>query len=112
MNEYATQRRFPRIPSANTVLVRRLQPKEREILSKTRVVGLGGCMFVTDEKLDAGELVEVLIVVSMQVVETRARIVYLIPSDGRFEVGVEFIQIDSEGRALIEGLLEGARETA
>jgi hypothetical protein len=105
MNEFVSKRRFPRIPSENAVLVKRLGDEEAEGFARTRVVGLGGCMFVSDEPLGVESFLDLLISVRGRVVQTRGRVVYEIPrGDDEVEVGVEFVQIAPHDRDIIEEL--------
>lgn len=104
------QRRFPRIPAEHAVLVKPLGTGEAEVLSKTKVVGLGGCMFVNDEPIGEGSAIELLMSVRGQVIKTTARVVYELPSaDGGVEVGVEFLFISDRDRRTLEALFAGRR---
>lgn len=104
-------RRFPRIPAEHTVLVRELAdagPSE-EMFARTRVVGLGGCMFVYPESIGAGVRVELLISLGLRVLRAVARVVYELPVAEGLEIGVEFLDVAEADRALLEGLF---RDTA
>ncbi len=104
------QRRFPRIPAEHAVLVKRLGPGESEVLAKTKVVGLGGCMFINDEPLGEGSAIELLMSIRGQVIKTTARVVYeLQDPDGGVEVGVEFLFISDRDRQTLEALFAGRR---
>ncbi len=101
----AEQRRFPRIPSENTVLVKRAGEGAEESFAKTAVMGLGGCSFVTDTPLSPGERVDIYIAVSGKVVIALGRVVWAAQRpDGRLEVGIEFQEITEEDRRVVEGL--------
>lgn len=106
--EFPVERRFTRIPSRHAVLVKRLDPGHTaEELAKTEVLGLGGCMFVSEEPLGVGSLLEVLISVGGRVLKTVSRVVYERPhSQGKWEVGVEFIVIPEEDREALAVTLE------
>lgn len=105
MTDPSVKRRFPRIPSENAVLVKKLGPADMEGFAKTRVVGLGGCMFVSDEPLGVDAYLDLLISVRGRVVKTRGRVVYEIPREGdEVEVGVEFLEISPHDRDIIEEL--------
>ncbi|MHB8763357.1 MAG: PilZ domain-containing protein, partial [Deferrisomatales bacterium] len=94
---YAAQRRFPRVPSENALLVHKLGPDAVEGFARTRVVGLGGCMFVSDEPLGVGAHLELLISVHGQVARALGQVVYELPAEGGcLEVGVEFIEVPAE----------------
>ena len=109
MSQFESKRRFPRIPSENAVLVRRLGDAEAEGFTRTRVVGLGGCMFVSDEPLGVESFLDLLISVRGRVVQTRGRVVYEIPCAGdEVEVGVEFVHIAPHDRDIIQELFPQA----
>jgi c-di-GMP-binding flagellar brake protein YcgR len=94
VNEFPQQRRFPRIAAEHTVLVTKAGAEAHEEFSKTRDLGLGGCMFLSDEPLGPGSVIEVLISLGRRVVATTARVVYEHTSERRFEIGVEFLRLD------------------
>jgi hypothetical protein len=106
-DEHPPKRHYPRIPSGNAVLVRCLGGAHiAEGFAKTEVVGLGGCMFVNDEPLGIGSVLEVLISVEGRVLNTIARVVYEIPKDpSHIQVGVEFLEISPEDREELGRLL-------
>jgi len=104
-DQHPNKRRFPRVPSENAVLVKKLGSESREDFAKTRVIGLGGCMFVSDALLGVGSPIEILISVKGQVAKVRARVVWEQPADGgRFEIGVEFVAIGAADRVILEKL--------
>jgi c-di-GMP-binding flagellar brake protein YcgR len=92
--EFPQQRRFPRIAAEHTVLVTKTGAETHEELSRTRDLGLGGCMFLSDEPLGPGSVIEVLISLGLRVVPTTARVVYEHAVERRFEIGVEFLRLD------------------
>jgi hypothetical protein len=102
------QRRYPRIPSANTVLVSQVDGRAVDQFARTSTVGLGGCGFVYREELTVGAIVELMIAVRPVAVRTLARVVYQRPvEDGAaFEVGVEFVALAPEDRLKLEALLQ------
>ena len=109
MVEHKYQRRYPRIDSENSVLVRSLGPYRREGFVKTRVMGLGGCMFVNDESLGVGTFLDLALAISGDVAHTRGRIVYEIPRrEGILEVGVEFLGLSGADRSVIGALFSPA----
>ena len=88
------KRRYPRVDAENVVLVKRLGGVPLEGFTKTRVLGRGGCMLLSDELLGVGEELEVLLLFSGRVVPTRGRVVYENPrGPEEYEVGVEFQDI-------------------
>jgi hypothetical protein len=100
------QRRFPRIPSENALLVKKLGDEESESLAKTRVMGGGGCMFTHEASLGVGSTVELLISLPQRVLKARARVVYELPTKpSGVEVGVEFLGVDAEDRHALDALL-------
>ncbi len=102
---YAVKRRYPRIRSRHAVLVKRLGPEPLEGFSRTGVVGLGGCMFLADEPLGEGSVLELLIAVRGDVVRATARVVYELPrAPGRREVGVEFLDLPDRDREVLINL--------
>ena len=109
MKDQEKKRRFPRVPSENSVMVTKLASDRVEGFTKTRVVGLGGCLFVSDETLGVGSLLEIRIAISGRVAKTVGRVVYETPkSSGELEVGVEFVELDEADREIIRGLLVGS----
>jgi c-di-GMP-binding flagellar brake protein YcgR len=101
------ERRFPRLASHLSVLVRDAAEGGVEELAHTRTISNGGCSFVSDEQIAQGARLEILIAVEREVVRAHARAVYARPlADGRNEVGVEFLDLDDEAARKIEGLFE------
>jgi hypothetical protein len=99
------KRRYPRIPAKHAVLVKKLSD-ESELLAKTEVLGAGGCMFVHDSALAEGSRIEILISVRGHVVRAVGRVAYALPrDDGAHEVGVEFLDVSKDDRAVIDSLL-------
>jgi hypothetical protein len=106
MDEEQSRRRFPRIPSANAVLVKKVGEEGLEGFAKTRTIGMGGCGFRSEERLEPGSVLELLISVSRSVLRSKARVVYeKCLDDGAWEVGVEFLELDPEDRKVLEKLL-------
>jgi hypothetical protein len=104
-------RRFPRVPAVHAVMVRLLGVRPFEEFARTRVIGPGGCMFVSEESLGFGSLMELSIAVQGRVVKTDSRVVYEISrSPTEHQVGVEFLRISQTDRTFIETLI--ARRTA
>lgn len=99
-------RRYPRIPVRNTVLVTQREGDFVDQLGRTRTVGLGGCGFISTQSLGVGSILELMISMRPSVIKAQARVVYEIPRDGEgIEVGVEFLDLDEEDRALLQGLV-------
>jgi hypothetical protein len=103
------QRRFPRIRSGNSFPVKRLDDETIGAFGKTRVIGIGGCMFVSEEEFGPGTLLGMAISVQGRAIQVVARVAYLRPQGSRFETGVEFLQADPWDRGLIEDLFRDSR---
>lgn len=102
---HGEQRRFPRLPAEHVVLVKKLGTGEAEEFVKTRTVGTGGCMFVSDGSLGLGTGVELLISVHGKVVQARGNVVWEQPMQGKdVQVGVEFMQMRPEDQRVLEQL--------
>lgn len=100
------RRRYPRIPSENTVLVTVREGEELDAFAKTNTMGLGGCGFVGEEPLGEGSIVELMISVRPEVVRSTARVVYEHErNDGRWDVGVQFLKLETDDRVILEDLL-------
>ena len=100
-------RRFPRIPSANTVLVAQVDGEEVDRFARTKSVGLGGCGFDYPEPLQPGAIVELMIAVRPEAIKTLARVVYQREAahGAGFELGVEFLALEPEHRRTLSHLL-------
>jgi PilZ domain len=100
-------RRFPRVRCQRPALIRLLGAGEAfEDITRTRVIGSGGCMFVSSEPLGFSSLVELLIAVDGSVVRTDGRVAYEIRRrDAEYEVGVEFLRISATDRQKLEALV-------
>ncbi|MFI5143809.1 MAG: PilZ domain-containing protein [Thermoanaerobaculales bacterium] len=105
-NQPMLPRRFPRIPSENALLVKKVGDEASESLAKTRVLGGGGCMFAHEASLGVGSVVELLISLPSRVLKARARVVYEnAAKPGGVEVGVEFLDVSAEDRLALDALL-------
>ncbi len=99
---YGRVRRFPRIPAEHAVLVRKVAPEGVEGFVKTRVLGLGGCMFRSDQEIGVGTTLELLLSVDDRVVKAAGEVVYERPAPGgEREVGVAFLHVAKEDLAVI-----------
>jgi hypothetical protein len=99
-------RRFPRVPAVHAVMVRLLGGQAFEEFARTRVLGPGGCMFVSEESLGYGSLMELSIALRGRVVKTDSRVVYEVQKSAtEHQVGVEFLRISPADRAFIESLV-------
>jgi len=107
MADYLPQRRrYPRIPSKNAVLVRKLGPEAVEDLGKTRTVGLGGCGLTSEESFGVGSLVEVLISIERRVVKAQAEVAYEKEAFGCFDIGLKFRHLHEDDAAALRQLLQ------
>ena len=99
-------RRFPRVQAEHAVMVRLLGTKAFEEFARTRVIGPGGCMFVSEESLGFGSLMELSIALRGRVVKTDCRVVYEIrKTPSEHQVGVEFLRISPTDRAFLESFV-------
>jgi hypothetical protein len=99
------KRRYPRIQSELPLSVKKIAPGSRERIAMTRVVGLGGCMFLNAESIGAGSPVELSIRCPDREIQVKGRVVYEVyRKDSRFEVGIEFLSIKEEDREILKGL--------
>jgi c-di-GMP-binding flagellar brake protein YcgR len=103
MQRQSRPRRFPRTQAEHAVMVRLLGVSPFEEFARTRIISPGGCMFVSEESLGFGSLMELSIAVRGRVVKTDSRVVYEIrKSATEHQVGVEFLRISSADRAYLE----------
>ena len=108
--EPAKKRRFPRVATEHVALVRSTGGEESEGFAKTRSLGLGGCSFVTDEAFGMERVVDLLVSVGGRPIAMKARVVYSIPSESRWETGVEFLEIDAADLAFLKSRLPAPPE--
>ena len=101
------KRRFPRVSYEKAALIRTIGAvRPFEEFAKTRVLGAGGCMFVSRESLGFSTLMELLITCRGRVIKTDSRVVYEIRrGPGQYEVGVEFLRISPTDRAHVESIV-------
>lgn len=100
-------RRFPRISTRTSVLVRKLGGRIKGELSTTLVVGRHGCSLVQPDPQPAGSELYLSILVGREIVEARVRVVYSRPIEGgSFEIGVEFMEVAKRDEPLLNSLFE------
>ena len=104
------QRRFPRLASSLAVLATRLGEPPREELGRTRVVGLGGCSFLSRERFEVGSALELLITLGRDVIRSRVRVVYENPAEDGWEVGVEFLELSPADRQRLASIFDGSTD--
>lgn len=108
MAEDLPRRRYPRVNAENVVLIKRLGDPPLEGFAKTRVMGRGGCMLVSDESLGVDAPLELLLSFCDRVVRTHCRVAYEIPkSPGEIEVGIEFLDISVDDQEFLDQVLSG-----
>jgi hypothetical protein len=101
------ERRFPRIPSRHSVVLRKLGANPKGELTTTKVVGLGGCSFIHPKPQGVGATLFLSILVGDELGEARVRVAYEEHRlDGTYEIGVEFQEIAPKDLALLERLVE------
>lgn len=92
-------RRFPRARAECPVLVRVLGEPGGEQLTRTRIIGLGGCMFLSSDPPQYLQLLELLIALeSGGVVRVDGRVAYTRSARENHEVGVEFLRVSPADR--------------
>lgn len=109
-----TPRRFPRVEARRPALVRLLGETRRfEELTRTRTIGLGGCMFLSTESVGYGSLMEVLISFRGAVARADGRVVWEREraANREVEVGVEFLSLRPSDRRLLGSLFPAATDT-
>lgn len=113
MQKTAKPRRFPRVNAEHAVMVRLLGTQRFEEFARTRILGPGGCMFVSEESLGFGSLMELSIALQGRVLKTDSRVVYEIrKSPTEHQVGVEFLRISPADRAFLESFIAKKKVTA
>lgn len=106
MPQPVKNRRFPRVNAEHAVMVRLLGTQRFEEFARTRILGPGGCMFVSEESLGFGSLMELSIALQGRVLKTDSRVVYEIrKSPTEHQVGVEFLRISPADRAFLESFM-------
>lgn len=99
---FSEQRRFSRIPSTCSVLVRFPDGAQPQRFSNTQVVGMGGCGFLYPREIGLGTHLWLDIAVGSKLVEAEAQVSYCRPTDGPlFEVGVEFLRLSPSDRTVL-----------
>lgn len=106
MSQRPHVRRFPRMQAQHVCMVRLLGVQPFEEFARTRVIGPGGCMFVSQESLGFGSLMELSISLKGRVLRTDSRVVYEIRKGANeHQVGVEFLRISPADRAFLESIV-------
>jgi hypothetical protein len=101
------RRRFPRIASHHSVLVKKVGIEEVEEFAHTKTIAIGGCSFIAPEPLGENSVCDLLIAVDGRVINARGRVVYDNGiEDGRREIGVQFVDLDENDANRIAQLFE------
>lgn len=101
------RRKYPRIASHHSVLVRKAAGEALEAFARTRTMALGGCSFISPEAFGEGAPLELLIAIDHRVISVKARVVYeRATDDGRSEIGVEFGPLAEEDAEAIHRVFE------
>jgi hypothetical protein len=104
-------RRYPRISSEHPVRAVVLDGKAAEEFGSTRVIGLGGCSFLSGRSFGVETLLELQIPLSGGVITADARVAYEVPVPGKgLEVGVEFLRVAPRHLARLKALLARATQ--
>jgi len=105
VGDFSEQRRFSRIPSTCSVLVRFPDGAEPQRFSNTQVVGMGGCSFLHPRAIPPGTHLWLDIAVGPKLVEAEAQVAYSRPTQGPLvEVGVEFLRLSASDRASLSAV--------
>lgn len=104
------KRRFPRAQVDRPALVRLLQTgpgqTPRDVFTRARVLGPGGCMIESPTALGYLTLADVQIALENKVVRADSRVVWEHEDhSGHHQVGVEFLRISPADRATIETMV-------
>ena len=103
---FSTPRRFPRLQAAHPLFVELVEGGSRGGFGRTEVIGEGGCMFTSRQRMGFLSLMRLFISAGGRVVHADARVAYERPRhDGRFEVGVEFLRLSPTDRAHLRALV-------
>lgn len=107
---HSEKRRYPRKEAEYPVLLELAGDDSEGIFSKTRVVGLGGCMVTNPRPLGFRSLVKLSIAFNGRIVSADGRVAYELPSDANeFEVGIEFLRLAPDDRRHLARLFPGVQ---
>jgi hypothetical protein len=90
------------------VLVNRLGDDALEAVTTTRVVGLGGCSFVSTQPFGRSSLLQLIISAADDSVQCLGRVAYEREVEAGWEVGVEFLFLSEVNQRRIATILAAA----
>ncbi|MGE5233026.1 MAG: PilZ domain-containing protein [Acidobacteriota bacterium] len=100
------KRRYPRVEFATPILVKRVGESAPEQMTRTQVLGLGGCMFLSGRTFGPNALLALMLTVRGRVLRAKARVAYeRRRPQNEIEVGVEFLHLDALDTALLESVV-------
>lgn len=106
MDQTGHRRRFPRIPAASPVLVRRAARADSGAFAKAKTLGGGGCRFDSKEAYGPGTELLLTIAAGDGFIEAPAQVVYEREGEGGiWEVGVEFLALSPMDQAALDEVL-------
>lgn len=106
-------RRFPRVHSEHPVRLRILGERRPEALSLTRVIGLGGCMLVSNQSIGFGSLMELTISLDGRVLRADGRVAWeRRKGSNEHEVGIEFLRLNRADRMALEQVVTAKMDSS
>ncbi len=91
---------------ATPILVKRVGETSPEQMTRTQILGLGGCMFLSGRTFGPNSLLALMLTVRGRVLRAKARVAYERRSrSNEIEVGVEFLHLDALDTALLESVV-------
>jgi len=94
----STERRYPRVKSENIISLKPISASMgKKVLTVSKTIGLGGLMFESEKEMTAGENLDMTLLVER--ILTTVRVVWVEKlEEGKWTVGVEFMDINEEDR--------------
>lgn len=100
------RRRFPRFPSDDALLLKKVGDDGPEVPARTLEISAGGCKLVHDTPVGVGCRVELVISAGGRSIRALGRVIYELPlRSARFQVGVAFLRVAPEDREALTALL-------
>jgi Tfp pilus assembly protein PilZ len=105
--DQSSARRFPRVNSEHVISVRPLTSTGAAgTVTTSKVVGLGGIMFLYPKRLGKGKVLELTILAGVEPLTIPVKVVWCGKADkGGWQVGVEFQEISENDQDKILDLL-------